>query len=104
MMNPLDIFAKFIRGDYFTGRMWKWTGLVVVSAFAMVYSSASMDQKVYRIKNLTEQKNTLATEYVEIQSRISQVRMESGMLERFSEQGFKPTDQPVNMIQVDKKK
>ena len=47
-MNPLDIFAKFIRGDYFTGRMWKWTGLVVVIAFAMVYSSASMDQKVYR--------------------------------------------------------
>ena len=45
-MNPLDIFAKFIRGDYFTGRMWKWTGLVVVIAFAMVYSSASMDQKV----------------------------------------------------------
>ena len=83
-MNPLNAFVKFIRGDYFTGRMWKVTALVVVIAFTMVYSSASMDQKVYRLKSLTEQKNSLATEYVEVQSQISQVRMEGELLEKFS--------------------
>ncbi len=102
-MNPMDSFAKFIRGDYFTGRMWKATALVVVIAFTMVYSSASMDQKVYRLKKLTEQKNALATEYVEIQSEISQVRMEGDLLEKFSNEGFKPAKEPVNMIRVVKK-
>ena len=102
-MNLLEAFVKFIRGDYFTGRMWKITALAVVIAFTMVYSSASMDQKVYRLKNLTEQKNTLATEYVEIQSQISQVRMEGDLLERFSQQGFRQADRPVNMIRVEKR-
>lgn len=102
-MNPLEAVVKFIRGDYFTGRMWKITALAVVIAFTMVYSSASMDQKVYRLKSLSEQKNTLATEYVEIQSQISQVRMEGELLERFSNEGFRTAEQPVNMIRVEKK-
>ena len=100
-MNPMNYLARLIRGDYFTGRMWKATALAVVIAFAMVYSSASMDQMVYRLKKLSEQKNALATEYVEIQSEISQVRMDGPLLEKFTAEGFKQADQPVNMIVVE---
>ena len=98
-MNPLNQLAKLIRGDYFNPVMWR--AVVVVISFTMVYSSASMDQKVYRLRKLSEEKNTLATQYVEIQSEISQVRMESGLLEEFRARGFEVSDQPASLIRVE---
>ena len=100
-MNPLNQLAKLIRGDYFNPAMWRAVLVVVVISFTMVYSSASMDQKVYRLRKLSEEKNTLATQYVEIQSEISQVRMESGLLEEFRARGFEVSDQPASLIRVE---
>lgn len=98
-MNQL---AKFLRGDYFSKRMWKYTGVAAVIAFIMVYSSASMDQKIYRLSRLKAEKEALSTHYVEIQSELSQVRMKGGELEKFQQQGFMVSSQPVNMIKVEK--
>ncbi|MDD4819967.1 MAG: FtsL-like putative cell division protein [Flavobacteriales bacterium] len=101
-MSIADSLTKFLRGEYFNKNMWKYTILAVAIAFTMVYSSASMDQKVYRLRRLKAEKEALATHYVEIQSELSQVRMKGGELEKFQQEGFSISTEPVNMIKVEK--
>ncbi|MBO4961823.1 MAG: hypothetical protein IJ483_05580 [Flavobacteriales bacterium] len=98
-MNSL---AKFLRGEYFSKAVWKAIAVVGVSFFIMVYMSASMDQKVYKIRSLKSQKDALSTHYVELQSEISQVRMKSGDLEYFQSQGFEISQDAAYKITIKK--
>lgn len=100
----MNTLAKLLRGDYFSQSVWRAIAVVGVSFFIMVYMSASMDQKVYKIRSLKSQKDALSTHYVELQSEISQVKMNSGDLEHFQQKGFKVSQDAAYKITIKKNK
>ena len=102
-MSQNNGLVKYLKGEYFSKRLWKYVLLITVIAFIMAYSSASMDQKVYRLRRLKAEKEALSTHYVEVQSELSQVRMKGGELEKYQQQGFNISSEPVNMIKVENK-
>ena len=99
--NVSELFFKTLRGDHISRRMWKYTLLAALLGFVMVYSSVSMDQKVYRLRKLKDQLAVLQTEYVELQTDLSRLRMESNMLEVFRQKGLIISPEPFTVIRVE---
>lgn len=79
-----------------------WLFIIFVSFLAtvMISSSHSADQKVHRIAALNEQVKELRSEFVEMRSKVQQLKLESTITGIVGVKGLEPSKTPPKKILV----
>ncbi|WP_445756629.1 FtsL-like putative cell division protein [Polaribacter sp.] len=98
----------FLRGSFLTDesafKNWRIIIFVVVLLLVMISSAHRADKKVIKIAELNKIKRELRAEYVDTETILMQMKMESNIRERAIEIGLNPSETPPKKIIVTQKK
>lgn len=97
----------FLRGSFLTDesafKNWRIIIFVVVLLLVMISSSHRADKKVIKIAELNKSKRELRAEYVDTETILMRMKMESNIRERAFKIGLKPSETPPKKIIVTQK-
>jgi hypothetical protein len=91
--------AKFLVSDDAL-KNWKLIVFLIVLAMIAIANNHHYDAKNYRITELTNQVKELRSEFVDVRSRLMQLRMESSVSKKMEEIEIYPSDVPPVRIKV----
>jgi len=98
----------FLRGSFLTDesafKNWRIIIFVVALVLIMISSAQRADKKVIKISELNKRKRELRAEYIDTETILMQIKMESNIRERAIEIGLKPSETHPKKIIVTQKK
>ena len=104
MKRLKERFVKVFKAEFLVGkdslRNWITILLVLLLGIIMIYSGHLIDQKVYAIAKLETEVKELRSEFVDVRSRLQQVKLESSILGELKDTGLKQSPTPPNKIKV----
>ena len=104
MGRATDEIKNILRGKFFVGKdafkSWMFVGFLFVLIIIMITSSQRVDAKVHQIAKLNEEVNELKSQFVDVRSRLQQVKLESSILGGLKDTGLKQSPTPPNKIKV----
>ena len=83
---------------------WRFIIFVVFLMLLMIGSSHSIDKKVMEISSLNKEIKELKAEFVDTRSISMRMKLESTVRNKVEEFGLKPSENPPQVIKVEKKK
>lgn len=94
----------FLKGTFLTNedafKNWRFILFVAVLAGIMISSAHRADKKVHELARLNEEVLELRSEFVDVKTRLQQMRLESNVMMRVSDEGLAPTSTPPNIIRI----
>lgn len=104
MKRLKERFVKVFKAEFLVGkdsqRNWITILLVLLLGIIMIYSGHLIDQKIYTIAKLETEVKELRSEFVDVRSRLQQVKLESSILGALKDTGLKQSPTPPNKIKV----
>lgn len=104
MKRLKERFVKVFKAEFLVGkdslRNWITILLVLLLGIIMIYSGHLIDQKIYTIAKLETEVKELRSEFVDVRSRLQQVKLESSILGALKDIGLKQSPTPPNKIKV----
>ncbi len=104
MKRLKERFVKVFKAEFLIGkdslRNWITILLVLFLGIIMIYSGHLIDQKIYTIAKLETEVKELRSEFVDVRSRLQQVKLESSILGALKDTGLKQSPTPPNKIKV----
>lgn len=104
MKRLKERFVKVFKAEFLVGkdslRNWITIVLVLLLGIIMIYSGHLIDQKIYTIAKLETEVKELRSEFVDVRSRLQQVKLESSILGALKDTGLKQSPTPPNKIKV----
>ena len=95
-------FLSFLNIDFLAGKdsFKNWKMLLFISLLLMtsIYSSHSADQKIFFITELNKEVNSLNSISVSTKVDLMNVKIESKVISKLKDNGFKNSDNPPNKI------
>ena len=95
-------FLSFLNIDYLAGKdsFKNWKMLLFISLLLMtsIYSSHSADQKIFFITELNKEVNSLNSISVSTKVDLMNVKIESKVISKLKDNGFKNSDNPPTKI------
>ena len=79
---------------------WRMMFFIVALLLIMISSAHSTDKKVIEISKLNKQKRELRAEYIDTQTTLMRMKMESNIRQKAKKMGLHPSDTPPNRIKV----
>ncbi len=99
-----DKFYSLLRGRFLVSdnafKYWQMILFLSGLALIMIASSHSADRKVYRIAALNDEVKELRSEFVDLRSRLMQLKMESTVVKKLGARGFEIGKTPPEKITV----
>ncbi|MCX2680443.1 FtsL-like putative cell division protein [Galbibacter sp. EGI 63066] len=83
---------------------WRFMLFVSVLAVVMISSAHRADKKVHELAKLNDEVLELRSEFVDVRTKVQQVKLESNVGARVSASGLKPSLVPPKKIMVADKK
>lgn len=94
----------FLRGSFLTSedavRNWRFIVFVSVLAGIMISSAHKADRKVHDLAGLSEEVLELRSEFVDVRTRLQQMKLESNVMSRVRDKGLAPTTTPPKVIRI----
>ena len=104
MKRLKERFVKVFKAEFLVGkdslRNWITILFVLLLGIIMIYSGHLIDQKIYTIAKLETEVKELRSEFVDVRSRLQQVKLESSILGALKDTGLKQSPTPPNKIKV----
>ncbi len=98
--NIFDILkGKFLTGEN-SIKNWGMTIYIVLLFLLIIASSHSVDKKVMEIAKLNKQVKESKAEYIEMRTRLMELKLESSIREKVAPTGLKPIEQPPYLIKI----
>jgi hypothetical protein len=79
---------------------WIMIFFIVALLLIMISSAHSSDKKVLQISELNKLKRELRAEYIDTQTTLMRMKMESNIRQKAKKMGLHPSDTPPNRIKV----
>ena len=79
---------------------WRMIIFIVGLLLIMISNAHSADKKVLKISELNKQKRELRAEYIDTQTTLMRMKMESNIREKAKKMGLQPTQTPPQRIKV----
>ena len=79
---------------------WRMMFFIVALLLIMISSAHSTDKKVIEISKLNKQKRELRAEYIDTQTTLMRMKMESNIRQRAKMTGLQPSKTPPKRIKV----
>ena len=79
---------------------WRMMFFIVALLLIMISSAHSTDKKVIEISKLNKQKRELRAEYIDTQTTLMRMKMESNIRQKAAERGLKPSEIPPKRIKI----
>tara|TARA_B100001059_G_C17733425_1_gene527509 strand:- start:120 stop:446 length:327 start_codon:yes stop_codon:yes gene_type:complete len=96
-----------LRGNFLTDesafKNWKMIIFVVLLLLIMISNAHNVDKKVLKITELNKLKRELRAEYIDAQTTLMRMKMESNIREKAKKMGLEPTQTPPIRITVESK-
>ncbi len=93
-----------LKGGFLTNesafKNWRMIIFIVVLLLIMISSAHSSDKKVIKISELNKLKRELKAEYIDTQTTLMQMKMESNIRQRAKKMGLQPAKTPPKRIKV----
>lgn len=93
-----------LKGGFLTNesafKNWRMIIFIVVLLLIMISSSHSADKKVVKISELNKMKRELRAEYIDTETTLMQMKMESNIRQRAKKMGLEPSKTPPKRIKV----
>ena len=101
MKKIKERFVKLFRAEFLVGEdsLRNWV-VILFLGIIMIYSGHLIDQKIYTIAKLETEVKELRSEFVDVRSRLQQVKLESSILGALKDTGLKQSPTPPNKIKV----
>ena len=97
---------QILKGGFLTSetsfKNWRLIIFVVLLLLIMISSSHSSDQKVMKISGLNELKRELRAEYIDTETILMRMMMESSIRNKTKDIGLKPAKTPPKRIIIKK--
>jgi outer membrane murein-binding lipoprotein Lpp len=102
--SVLDVLrGKFLISED-SVKNWRFILFVSVLAVVMIAGSHNADKKVHEIARLNEEVKELRSEFVDVRSKIQQLKLESTIIKEVEGKGLFPSKNPPKKIYVAKVK
>jgi hypothetical protein len=96
--------ARFlINEEANAAKNWRFIVFLILLAIFMIANNNNVDQKVFKIIELTGEVKELRSEFVDCRSELMKLKMESTVTLKMIEKGIKPASTPPIKIIVKKK-
>ena len=79
---------------------WRMIFFIVVLLLIMISSAHSSDKKVLEISELNKLKRELRAEYIDTQTTLMRMKMESSIRQKAKKMGLQPSENPPKRIKV----
>ena len=79
---------------------WRMMFFIVTLLLIMISSAHSTDKKVIEISKLNKLKRELRAEYIDTQTTLMRMKMESNIRQKAAERGLKPSEIPPKKIKI----
>lgn len=79
---------------------WRFIVFASLLALIMIASSHLADKKVHDIAKLNDEVKKLKSEFVDVRSRLQQLKMESYVISKMKDRGVAPSENPPQKIRV----
>ena len=79
---------------------WRMMFFIVALLLIMISSAHSTDKKVIEISKLNKQKRELRAEYIDTQTTLMRMKMESSIRQKAKKMGLQPSETPPKRIKV----
>ncbi|UOB18497.1 FtsL-like putative cell division protein [Abyssalbus ytuae] len=83
---------------------WKFIIFTSLLAVIMITSSHSIDKKVFEIDSLNDEVLELKSEFVDVRSKVQQLKLESNITQKVKDKGLVASVIPPKKIKVTNKK
>ncbi|MDG3581037.1 MULTISPECIES: FtsL-like putative cell division protein [Galbibacter] len=100
----LDLLkGKFLISDD-SVKNWRFFLFVSILAVIMISSAHHADKKVHELAKLNDEVMELRSEFVDVRTKVQQVKLESNVTEKVAASGLRPSLIPPKKIMVAQKK
>ena len=79
---------------------WRMMFFIVALLLIMISSAHSTDKKVIEISKLNKQKRELRAEYIDTQTTLMRMKMESSIRKKAKKMGLQPSKNPPKRIKI----
>ena len=79
---------------------WRMMFFIVALLLIMISSAHSTDKKVIEISKLNKQKRELRAEYIDTQTTLMRMKMESSIRQKAKKLGLQPSKNPPKRIKI----
>lgn len=104
----VENFYDVLKGRFLTDeasvRNWRIIIFIVSLLLVMIWSAHSADEKVVEIAKLNKLKREIRAEYIDTNTALTRVRLESSIRKRVRASGLAPAKNPPQKIRVIVKK
>jgi len=98
-----DILKGSFLTDESAFKNWRMIIFIVALLLIMISNAHNADKKVLKITELNKLKRELRAEYIDTQTTLMRMKMESNIREKAKEMGLEPTQTPPTRIKVQSK-
>lgn len=95
-----DILKGSFLTDESAFKNWRMIIFIVALLLILISNAHNADKKVLKISELNKLKRELKAEYIDTQTTLMRMKMESNIREKAKEMGLKPTQTPPKRIKV----
>ena len=96
--------ARFlINEEANAAKNWRFIVFLILLAIIMIANNNNVDQKVFKIIQLTGEVKELRSDFVDRRSELMKLRMESTVTQKMAEKGILPASVPPVKVIVKKK-
>lgn len=99
--NIYDVLkGSFLTEDETAFKNWRLIIFIVALLLVMISSAHSSDKKVIQISELNKLRRELRAEYVDTETMLMRMKMESSIRERAKQLGLEPSETPPKRIRI----
>jgi hypothetical protein len=96
--------ARFlINEEANAAKNWRFIVFLILLAIIMIANNNNIDQKVFKIIQLTGEVKELRSEFVDRRSELMKLKMESTVTQKMIEKGILPASVPPVKVVIEKK-
>lgn len=96
-----------LKGSFLTDetafKNWRMIFFIVVLLLIMISSAHSYDKKVIKVSELNKQRREFRAEYIDTETILMRMKMESNIREQAKKMGLEPSKTPPKRIKVNRK-
>lgn len=99
--NIYDVLkGSFLTEDETAFKNWRLIIFIVALLLIMISSAHSSDKKVIEISELNKLRRELRAEYIDTETMLMRMKMESSIRQRAKELGLEPSEIPPKRIRI----
>ena len=98
-----DVLKGRFLTDESAFKNWRMILFIVALLLILISNAHNADKKVLKITELNKLKRELRAEYIDTQTTLMRMKMESNIREKAKEMGLEPTQTPPTRIKVQSK-